>query len=755
MTTLLAQFLSEGRDLLDDAVRGLLEMERGEGSGEVVNTVFRSIHTLKGTSGLFEIAPLTAIVHAGEDLLETVRSGRLAIDARMVDLLLSSLDVTRTWLDELEQAERLPEDADIVAAAHVGVLRSMLSGVLARSETASGDDGAATQAGAPGWVAELDREERLAAEETARRIDRDLVAVRYRPDPGCFFHGEDPLQLVRQVPELVALRIGQSAPWPGADSFDPFDCLLDFSLLSIAPVEDLRHLFRYSETTTITAYAAPGRPGADWPVVSEVLAAQSDLLGLPCDTETTGGRASSAAEILRRACRHCGRAPPDEGALQEAVERTVDGDARALQAFMQVRNADPDAQDAGSLAVVPDLAPEPKVAAHATLKVDAARIDLLMNLIGELIVAKNSLSYIGRKAEAGATARELARDIKDQQAVVNRLAEDMQSAIMAIRMLPISHVFQRFTRLVRDIGRKLGKQVVLEVSGEETEADKNMIEALADPLMHMVRNSLDHGLEAASERHAAGKTAHGTISLAAEQLNESIMVTIRDDGRGIDLDRVREKAVRRGMLTADAAAALPDPEALRLVFAPGFSTSDAVSDLSGRGVGMDVVRSSVERLGGTVALESQLGLGTTVRITLPLTMTVTRIMTVECGRHLFGIPMNTVVESVRLPASRVRRILDKEVFVLRDRIVPLVRLAGRLELPHEEVETGAAGVDLPVLVLRSNDVTIGLVIDAFRERMDAIVRPLDGILAGLAHFSGTTLLGDGRVLLVLNVMELT
>jgi two-component system chemotaxis sensor kinase CheA len=271
--------------------------------------------------------------------------------------------------------------------------------------------------------------------------------------------------------------------------------------------------------------------------------------------------------------------------------------------------------------------------------------------------------------------------------------------------------------------------------------------------MHMVRNSLDHGLEPPAERVAAGKPPLGTIRLAAEQANESIIVTIQDDGRGIDPARLRRKAVERGMMDAAAAAALPDADALRLVFAAGLSTAEIVSDLSGRGVGMDVVRSAVERVGGRVDLDSKLGEGTTVRVTLPLTMAVTRIMTIECGGHLFGIPMNALVESVRLPASAVRQIRGSEAFVLRERIIPLLRLARLLELPVDAAGDPAA--DVSVLVLRSGQSTVGLVIDAFRERMEAIVRPLEGALAGLPAFVGTTLLGDGRVLLILNVAELT
>jgi two-component system chemotaxis sensor kinase CheA len=766
MNALLEQFLVEARDLMDEAVPGLLQMERGEGGADVVNTVFRAIHTLKGTSGLFEIAPLTTMVHAGEDLLDSLRAGRLTVTSRMVDLLLAMIDQVRIWIDELEQTEELPSGAATIAAERAAELCAVMAGATLAGSAGNGPAEDAVSE-PPDWVAALPKSARTAAERSARNAHRDLVAIDYRPDKGCFFRGEDPWQLVGQVPELAALHMVQPAAWPSLESFDPLECLLAFRMLSTAPVADLRHLFRYSDTTEVTAYPPPQAAPSDWPVVAAILAAQARLLGRPCAVELAVGRAASVAETLRRVALHCGDAPPAEEVLAAAVALAGDGDPAALLDLVQTqakayarvaaaqsvgRPAKARADDDADAATV-DGAVEARPVGLTTLRVDQAQIDTLMNLIGELIVAKNSLSYLARKAEAGASAHEMAHDIKDQQAVVNRLAEDMQSVIMAIRMLPVSHVFQRFPRLVRDISRKLDKEVDLEFSGEETEADKNMIEVLADPLMHMVRNSLDHGIETRQERIAAGKPACGTIRLAAEQANESIIVTIHDDGRGIDPRRIRLKAVERGMLDAVAAAALTDREVLRLVFAPGFSTAEAVSDLSGRGVGMDVVRSAVERVGGRVDLDSQLGEGTTVRMTLPMTMAVTRIMTIECAGHLFGIPMNALVESVRLAANAVHRIRGSEAFVLRQRVVPLLRLARLLELPVDD--RGDANAEMSVLVLRAGSTTVGLVIDAFRERMEAIVRPLEGALAGLPAFVGTTLLGDGRVLMILNVAELS
>jgi two-component system chemotaxis sensor kinase CheA len=349
-------------------------------------------------------------------------------------------------------------------------------------------------------------------------------------------------------------------------------------------------------------------------------------------------------------------------------------------------------------------------------------------------------------------ARAVAREIKDQFAVIDRITQGLQVGVMSVRMMPVSQVFQRFPRLVRDISRKLGKKIDLIIEGEDTEADKNVLESLSDPLIHMVRNSLDHGIEAPHERHAAGKPEIGTLRITARQENDFVVIEVCDDGKGIDPDRVKAKAVQLDLITADRAASMSDEEATNLVFAAGFSTKDQVSDLSGRGVGMDVVRTAVLKAGGDVSLRSKLGSGTSIVVRLPLTMAVTRIVTIECRDQIFGVPMDAVVETVRIEQHRIHRIKDMETFVLRDAIIPIVRLADALQLTSTgEVRQPA---EEAVMVVRIGGDRIGVIVDGFRERLEVIVKPLEGVLEGMTSFSGTALLGDGRVLLILDLQEL-
>jgi two-component system, chemotaxis family, sensor kinase CheA len=303
---------------------------------------------------------------------------------------------------------------------------------------------------------------------------------------------------------------------------------------------------------------------------------------------------------------------------------------------------------------------------------------------------------------------------------------------------------------VRDISRKLGKTIELVIEGEDTEADKNVLESLADPLIHMVRNSLDHGIEMPEDRIAAGKPEKGVLRITARHENDFVVIEVSDDGKGIDPRRVKAKALQTGLISAERAEQMSDQDAANLVFAAGFSTNEEVSDLSGRGVGMDVVRSAVLKAGGDVSLRTTLGAGTSVTVRLPLTMAVTRIVTIDCRGRIFGIPMDLVVETVKITRDRIHRFKDMETFVLRDAIIPIVRLARSLRFPDDAERREEESV----MVVRVGGDRIGMVVDGFRERLEVIVKPLEGVLEGMPGFSGTALLGDGRVLLILDLKEM-
>lgn len=864
MNPLLAQFIPEARELLELAGTGMLQLEKSR-SPDALNDIFRAVHTLKGTSGLFDIAPLTHLVHAAEDLLVEMRAGNLDLAPEIADGLLDSLDLVGHWIDALESRESLPADAEATMVARVAALRRWLA-----PETdahASGQPVRSADA-APAWIAELPEAERRACYRASMVSGAPLAAWRYRPDAACFFRGDDPAHLVARSPGLLAVAARPSEPWPDPASLDPFVCTLEFHALAAATPEAIAEHLRYvteqveiaairpddlavpvgrgdpaeifadfsararallatDERTALVQAAGtllaivaddtrqasalrwlceaaeaggdadllarlvaavggladeaaprttPGPAAVSGPadeIALRILASQAEMLASPADPGLAAGRLESALAVLRRCLPHLGEAGAALGPAIEAAAR--DGDAAALLAALAASAAAPAVPDANppGLASAPAAAeapparlqpaspastpvPGPAEAADGKgptrmLRVEQGKVDALMNFVAELTVAKNGLAYLAGRAEQVSGSRQLGREIKEQYAVIDRIAQSLQVGVMAIRMMPVSQVFQRFPRLTRDISRKLGKEVELVIQGEDTEADKNVLESLADPLIHMVRNALDHGIETPADRRRAGKAQHGTLRLAARQENDNVIIEVADDGRGIDPEAVCDKALRVGLITPDQAAQMSPEELVNLVFAAGFSTREQVSDLSGRGVGMDVVRSAVRKAGGDVWLASRLGQGTCVTVQLPLTMAVTRIVTVEVRGQQYGVAMDAVAETVKVPRGQLHRIKQRETFVLRDAVIPLVRLADSLGLPAHASEPPE---EEAVMVVRIGRERVGIVVDGFRERMEVIVRPLDGLLSGLSGFSGTALLGDGRVLLVLNLPDL-
>ncbi|MBW9091664.1 chemotaxis protein CheA [Rhizobium wenxiniae] len=396
-----------------------------------------------------------------------------------------------------------------------------------------------------------------------------------------------------------------------------------------------------------------------------------------------------------------------------------------------------------------DTVPERLADRQKTMRVDSARIDRLIEIAGELVTAKNGLVPLAEQARGHGDGA-LARSIGSSHEEIERLVASLYSAVTHARMIPLEHTFRRFPRLVRETSMRLGKTLDLVIEGETVEADREIVGNLFEPLLHLIRNGLDHGIEPEGERLQFSKPARGRILLRARKRGDQIEIDVIDDGRGMDLERIRKTAVDRGLMTAAQAAVLPDREAMQLVFAPGFSTASDVSDLSGRGVGLDVVQRSIQRLGGILDIQSALGSGTTFTFRVPISFSMTKLMVVEAGGERYGIPISDILETQKLPSAAVQPIRAGRAFILRDRTIPLLDLADLLKIPRAK----GACADLLVLVVRAGDDRIGVVVDAIAERTETLTRPLSGVLQGVPGIAGTTLLGDGRVLLVLDLEEL-
>lgn len=801
-TELLDQFISESRDLLDGASGMLLELERSPNDAALVNEVFRMVHTMKGNSGLFEFPEMTKVLHAGEDLLDAVRDGRVAYSHDIADKLLEAIDFVVILTDEIESTKGISAKYQKISVQLASELKAL--NVASASGVAKVESSEVAEANLPNnplthvdWKV-LDNVPLAVREKLTSALEAgNLTYLQYTPEADCFFKGEDPFYQARQTPDVVwstmhyhEVQVDDELLW------DPYRCNMVFTVLSTADIEKLFDHFRYVvEQVKIEPVPANVWSGnqtkvaqkndavaqdldfskltaEDQTYVNQILQTQIEVLNQPIETVCFAGVIQAVTAALSGVLLYS-KNHQFNASLQQACEQSLksmkvnallDWCNRHSVNQAQKQNIVSNQEVSATVATVAETGVDTKddeakfgrrsedAPATKTLKVDQDKIDRLMNLIGEMVVAKNSLPYLAAKAENQFGVRELAREIKGQYSVINRIAEEMQQSIMQIRMMPVSFIFQRFPRLVRDTCRKLGKEVNLILEGESTEADKLIVEALAEPLIHIVRNSLDHGIEMPEARKAKGKPLTGTLTIRASQQSDSVLIEIIDDGKGINPDIIKRKAVEKGLISEATMERMSHQEAVNLVFAPGFSTAEAITDLSGRGVGMDAVRSAIERVNGKVSLHSKVDQGTTIRLTLPLSMAVTNIMVVESNRQKFGVPMDMVLETVRIPQTAIRTIKQSKTTVLRGRIVPLVSLNALLNLdePHILNEDG----EVALLIVRINDEYVGMMVDEFKATVDIILKPLPGVLADMKWYAGSALMGDGSVLMVLNPKEL-
>jgi two-component system chemotaxis sensor kinase CheA len=624
---LLAEFLSEGRELTLQAGQDLTVLTRRPDDRAALDRCFRAIHTLKGSAGLFDLPPMSRLLHAAEDLMGAIRVGALA-GGGVFPVLVDTIDQVDRWLDELTRAGVLATGAEATERG----LTTRLNAVLGRQ---------------------------LETEPAPRSINAPIsegggVTIRYTPRPDCYFSGDDPIAIIAAVPGITALAIAPREPFGDLSGYDPFACNL-----------------------VIKAVSSAARP-----------------------------------------------------AIEAALRLVVD----------QVELSDPKAPADGD-----------EVSTSRTIRVEAARVDRLADLTDELVIAKGGLAGLAGRADGLADGHALAQALRAQQARIDRLVADLHGTVSRIRLTPLAPLFGRFPRLAREIARSLGKAVTLDIEGGDIEVDKAVVDGLHEPLLHVLRNALDHGVEAPEARRAAGKSAESLVRLSSRTLGEQVVIEIVDDGAGMDPDRIRDLAVARGLISqADAdAEALDARAALDLIFLPGFSTAATVSDLSGRGVGMDAVRSAIARLGGRVEIASTKGQGSTVRFMLPISMVLTKVMVVACGEERYGLALDGVVETARVTPDRITAVRAGEAFILRDQVVPLVRLGDLVGAP--KVKESSA---LRVIVARVGEELVGFAVDAIVDRLDAAVRPMAGLLAGARGVVGSTLLADGAVLMVLDLQEL-
>ncbi|MFC2341769.1 MAG: chemotaxis protein CheW, partial [Selenomonas artemidis] len=396
------------------------------------------------------------------------------------------------------------------------------------------------------------------------------------------------------------------------------------------------------------------------------------------------------------------------------------------------------AKKAAPAAAKPAAAPAKKQHQSQSVRVDIEKLDTLMNLMGELVINKVRLEQIGQTHRMS--------DLMETLEQMDRVTGDLQNIVMKVRMVPVSAVFNRFPRMVRDVSKELGKEINLTIEGEETELDRTVIDEIGDPIMHLLRNSLDHGVESPDKREAKGKPRVGEVGLIARHEGNNVVIMITDDGAGINADVIRRKAVEKGMITQDEADRLDDADAVRLIFLPGFSTAEQITDISGRGVGMDVVRSKIEALSGHVDVETHIDEGSVFKIKLPLTLAIIQAMLVQVQDEMYAIPLGSIDSTINIEPSDIQTVQNKEVIVLRGEIIPIIRMEEALQVPHTKDSD-----ELFVVVVHAGEAKAGIVVDNLIGQQEIVIKTLGNLFAGLKLFGGATVLGDGKVALILDV----
>ena len=591
-------------------------------------------------------------------------------------------------------------------------------------------------------------------------LEQPVWAFAYEPNPGCFFDGDDPLALTRRVPKLLALVVEGREAWPALEELDPYSCNLRLLGISAATQPELSAVFRlvpdqvrFAEIPADVMQTGVGNVGItsdqETALFRAIIDEQRELIRAAKTERGDSGRLRSAARTAANAFRCRDHANWGERIEAAGVVAARTADQALLLGVIDEALVALDENETGE-AEDPIFA-RSGVAQSRSLRIDEAKIDALVDLAAEFLVAKNGLAHLAKRFEGELVEQDIVRAIRLQSDAIDRLSGELHAAVLQLRLVPVAQVFRPFPRLVRDMSQQLGKSVQLVTRGETTESDKTIVDALFEPLMHLVRNALDHGIETSERRREAGKPDSATLTLSAARTGDRFVVEVRDDGCGIDPAVVRRKAAEKGLLPSVELDALSDEQAVDLIFSAGFSTAERVSDISGRGVGMDVVRTSIERIGGRVLLKSQVGVGTTVSLDLPMNMALLQIMVVDAGGQVFGIPMDGVTETVRLTPDRISRIKNNDGFVLRDRVIPICSLAELMNLSAAKKDKSEIRL---VAVTEAGGRTAAIEVDAIRDRLEVVLKPMHRLLSGARGYAGTTLLGDGAVLLVLDLKEI-
>jgi len=769
----MADFLEEAREIIERLNAALLELESaGEGRSESINDIFRYFHNLKGNSGIIGHKELNALTHEAETLLNRVRKGEIATSRPMVDLLLAVVDQVEALVSNIEPATSMATPLDIRPLV-ARLKQATEDGEVFEPPTDATSAQPEDAAEATPEVAPEAQPEAPAAPEAAAKASAKPAATGYDPEDVAVFESTIDQQIVYMGQALAGLA-------ENPDSKDMVDGLYRalVTIQNSSGYMGLSDLKTQAERTAGLVDQAR-KSGLSFDILLDMLRQECSILGdmlTAALTTLRGDKAPAAPETASLPASEQAPAPKAESKPAPAPEPKPEPKPAAAPKSETKPTPPPAAKPAPEPkpAAKPAPAPAPKLAAKpatpaapaaqtgeaggkpkvsATIRVDHEKLDHLMNLIGELIINRNRFAMLARSLEEGKNdVAHIGQQLTETTYSMARISDDLQDTIMKVRMVPVSTVFSRFPRLVRDLSRKSGKEVNLITEGEETELDKSVVEVIGDPLVHLIRNSVDHGIETEAERVAAGKPPVGRVWLRAYHRGNSVAIEIEDDGKGIDPVKMREVAVKKNLMTPEEAKALDDRDAIDIIFMPGFSSAEKITDISGRGVGMDVVRTNIKNLKGTVSVTSEVGKGTKFILSLPLTLAIIDALMVVVAGQVYALPLDSVSETTKIELKRMTEVNKRKCVTLRGEVLGIVELAEVLDLPLQEGEREIA----PIVILQDNERRLGLIVDRLLERQEIVIKPLGTYLSefDMRGISGATIMGDGSVVLILDPHEI-
>lgn len=785
---LLKDFFSEARSQVDTLEQNILVLENDPANRDAVDEIFRAAHTLKGGAGTVEMTELASFTHVVEDLLDAIRSDAVKVSEGVIDSLLAGIDIIKAMLDSRSAGEPYTGDTSTElgrlasfiparkGAKHASV-KPPATAASVQSANASVKSGSTARPVPAVGTAGLTEYEILEMREAAG-ADRSVFLLTVAFDESNIMNTVSPIHVFAALRDSgTVLKTEPDFEKLYEDDFQP---VVKYFIASTKTPDELERIVSIPEVVTSVTIA-----------------------GIAMDGPGTAPAVKPVAKPIPVRPAIAPAAYPVAGQVSPIVQKAPAAAKEALKEHARVESA-PEAAGAEDQ---DEKVPEGRRSSQQSgsiLRVDSRRIDNLLNLVSETVINKATFNQIstqfgelqggfagsqGQFREklkdlfdelpdylaaigSGRSVKEIKKEVTEKYGSLyttfdsfesefktnvakfrstaqnlGRITSELQEGVMRIRMVPISQIFSRFPRLVRDLSRSLSKRVNLVIEGEDTELDKSVIEDLLDPLMHAVRNALDHGVENTDDRKAAGKSEEGTILLRASNEGNMILIEIADDGKGIDIDAVRNKAIERGII--HPTKALTEIESFNLIFEPGFSTASAVTNLSGRGVGLDVVKRQIEKLNGTVTVSSQKGKGSKFTIKLPLTLAIIQGLLVRVGRETYSIPITSVIESHRIKPSEIKMIDNYEVFNVRSDVVSLLRL-NRLF----RIQTDEQGDYCFVVIVGTNEKRVGLMVDSLIGEEDVVIKPLHDQFTNSPGIAGASILGDGSVCLIIDVSQL-